>query len=261
MAMPTQFQVAHAPVQGTMGGGTHLHAPQSIFQHLMGQSNPQNQPGNWGQTPQIPQMYMPWSVPNLQQSQLVKFTGEKQQLTPAVTNIHQKRKLDFPDATEFQQSKQFITEEKMAAHFGNMHISSSFTSPQIPTTAVSESPTAINSDIELNIDGTSAAVDDGKCPRLVMSEELKRLQQEPLLPASLLSKLDRPSMALVLWEPPSRHLRMISTRQSTSPTILSTYTNEEEENNNSNNNNNSIDNNNQQILNLNQSVELEPMDL
>lgn len=69
-------------------------------------------------------------------------------------------------------------------------------------------------------------------------------------------------MALVLWEPPSRHLRMLSTRQSTSPPTSSTHPTEEEENNN-----NSINNNSQQILNLNQAdfglrnVELEPMDL
>lgn len=77
----------------------------------------------------------------------------------------------------------------MAAHFKNMHISTSFTSPQIPTSAATESPTATCSDVEFNIDGIPDAVDDGKCPRLVMSEELKRLQQEPLLPASLLTKL------------------------------------------------------------------------
>lgn len=94
--MPTQFQFVHPPVQNTMGG-SHLHAPQSIFQHLMGQTNSQNQPGNWEQVPQVPPMYMPWSVPNLQQSQLVRFTGESQQQqqpSTVVTNIHQKRKMD-----------------------------------------------------------------------------------------------------------------------------------------------------------------------
>lgn len=44
-------------------------------------------------------------------------------------------------------------------------------------------------------------------PKLVLSEDLKRLQDEPILPASLLAKLKQPSMALVLWEPPDKHLR------------------------------------------------------
>lgn len=70
-----------------------------------------------------------------------------------------------------------------------MHISSSITSsPVASTSKVSEPQTGINSDVDLEVDGT---LDEGKSihPRLVMSEELKRLQQEPLLPASLLSKL------------------------------------------------------------------------
>lgn len=95
MAMPSQFQVINPPVQNPMGGA-HLFTPQSIFQHMMGQHNMPHEPGSWTQIPQVPPMYMPWRVPSLQQSQLVRFTGEQQSSTCGPI-IHQKRKLDIPD--------------------------------------------------------------------------------------------------------------------------------------------------------------------
>lgn len=98
MTMPGQYQVAHPPVQNAMSEG-HLHTPQSIFQHMMGHQNTPHQTGSWPQMPQVPPMMMPWSVPSLQQSQLVRFTGEKLESNfgkpPGV-----KRKIDVPDITE-----------------------------------------------------------------------------------------------------------------------------------------------------------------
>ncbi|XP_015113053.1 uncharacterized protein LOC107038470 isoform X2 [Diachasma alloeum] len=230
---------------------------------MMGQHNPQHQPGSWDQIPQVPPMYMPWSVPSLQQSQLVRFTGERQQQTCGPM-VHQKRKLDVPDVIETRPTKQFISEEKMAAHFRNMHISSHYSPTPVPSTSSACSPpqpsTSTTTDVEIDVDPAPVNLEDGKSmhPRLVISEELKRLQNEPLLPASLLSKLERPSMALVLWEPPTRHLRLPLSQHP--PAQPSTSTAEEDDNNNN------IDNNNEQIPDLNQAyssnnVELEPMDL
>lgn len=75
----------------------------------------------------------------------------------------------------------------MAAHFRNMHISTNYSST---STDCNPQPST-SSKIDLTADTTPGNIEDGKSmhPRLVMSDELKRLQHEPLLPASLLSKL------------------------------------------------------------------------
>lgn len=77
-------------------GGAHLCTPQSIFQQMMNQQNPQQQIGPWLQTPQVPPITIPWSVPALQQSELVRFTGE----TSSGPIVHQKRKLEAPDVVD-----------------------------------------------------------------------------------------------------------------------------------------------------------------
>lgn len=64
-------------------------------------------------------------------------------------------------------------------------------------------------------------------------------------------------MALVLWEPPSKHLRVLPTRNTASPIPSAS-----DDNNNSNNNNN----NNEAISDLNQTLSsnsaiFEPMEL
>lgn len=76
-------------------GGTHLHTPQSIFQHTMSQFNGHPEDAPWMQVPHIPQMTMPWSLPIFQQPDVVRFTGEKPKV-PCEPILHQKRKLDLP---------------------------------------------------------------------------------------------------------------------------------------------------------------------
>ncbi|XP_033211536.1 uncharacterized protein LOC117169320 isoform X2 [Belonocnema kinseyi] len=258
------------PVQNVMGGAQ-LHTPQSIFQHMMGQQqNAPQEAGQWMQIPQVPQLSMPWSIPSLQQPDLVRFTGERSQ--PKVLNLHQKRKLEMPDLVDTGRSKQFITEEKMAAHFRQMHIDPQYqpTADAQPSTSVIPPQQGYNQffpDCDLEMDGASLVEQVKKPqPKLVFSEELKRLKEEPLLPVSLLSKLARPSMALVLWEPPNKYLRPLPSPRDT-PTQ---NPNVSDDNNNANNiaaesgNNN---NNNEGIPDMNDIFSnhavpsLEPMDL
>lgn len=71
---------------------------------------------------------------------------------------------------------------------------------------------------------------------------------------------ERPSMALVLWEPPSKHLRIFPTRDTPTP-----IPNTSDDNNNNDNNNNN-NNNNEAIADLNQTISnnssiFEPMEL
>ncbi|XP_033332717.1 uncharacterized protein LOC117224122 isoform X2 [Megalopta genalis] len=241
-------------------GGANLHTPPSIFQHMMSQQSVSQQPGPWMHLPQVPPMSMPWSMSSLQQPKLVRFTGG----TTFEPILHQKRKLELSDIVDTRQTKQFITEEKMAAHFKDLHISPNY-QPQSPVPSTSVAEAQVTPTEELNMDlevGVTNLVDADLAksgqPKLVLSEELKRLQPEPVIPPSLLSKLERPSMALVLWEPPNKHLRLLPSRVTSSP-IPSTS----DSNNNSNNNNN----NNESIPNLNQTVQssntsaFEPMEL
>ncbi|XP_026672132.1 rho GTPase-activating protein gacM-like isoform X2 [Ceratina calcarata] len=229
-------------------GGTNLHTPPSIFQYMVGQqSTSQQPPGQWMQMPQVPPMSIPWSVPSLQQQEVVKFQE---------SFLHQKRKLDTSDLMDTRQTKQFITEEKMAAHFKDLHISSKYHG-QSSTSSTTDAQTTIPKGL-LDLEIDAANTDQIKSgPRLILSEELKRIQQEPILPNSLLSKLERPSMALVLWEPPSRHLRMLPTRDTPTPIPGGS-----DDNNNSNSNNN----NNEDVSDLNQTSSsnsslFEPMEL
>ncbi|XP_044254061.1 uncharacterized protein LOC123004724 [Tribolium madens] len=92
------------------------------------------------------------------------------------STVRCKRKTESPP---LQPCKQHITEEKMAEHMSRLHISSET--------------------------ATSSKESDGdRTRRLYMCEEMRKLQSDSILPQSLLSKIQRPCTALVLWTPPRR---------------------------------------------------------
>ncbi|KAK0175825.1 hypothetical protein PV328_000027 [Microctonus aethiopoides] len=259
MTMPTQYQVINNTAQNTMGG-THFHTPQSVFQHMMGQQKKSDESSTWTQVSPVPSTCVSWSITNFPQPHFVRFTGENK-LVSCNPVIHQKRKLDVTDITTMRPTKQFISEEKMAEHFSDMHISSNYNPTPVPSTSHNYNRQPLtSSQVALNINGNSGDLENGKGiqPKLVISDELKRLQQESLLPASLLSKLDRPSMALVLWEPPTKILKIFPTSQLQSQ--LSCANNEDNNNNNANNNNPRFSDSNRTECNSNV-TKLEPMDL
>ncbi|XP_046734637.1 putative uncharacterized protein DDB_G0289963 isoform X4 [Diprion similis] len=249
-----------------MDEGAPTSESKSVFQHMMGQQNSPQQGGPWLQMPQVPALSMPWSVPALQQPDLIRFTGERSQPAYGTMSLHQKRKLSTPDITDTRQVKQFITEEKIASHFQGLHISSNYQAQNSPpATSTSHSPPNVCNNLEYmnsnmeSAEGVDFDQNDCRKPRLVLSEEVRRLQEEPLIPAALLSKLERPSMALVLWEPPSKHLvRVLPVPRDTSTRIPNFL----EDGNNNNNNSNNNNNNSSGIIDLNQSSpQLEPMEL
>ncbi|KAJ8679082.1 hypothetical protein QAD02_014869 [Eretmocerus hayati] len=253
-------------------GGTNLHTPQSIFQPVINHQTGQQRQAPWLTMPQIPPMSMPWSIPSLQQPDLVRFTGEGT-FHSCAPFLHHKRKLDGPDITDTRPAKQLITEEKMSQHFQGLHISPHTVNAQEPgpstSTAGNHSCVVGTKSMDLNSLNSSEVNANNWEPKLVVSEELKRLQEEPLLPPSLLSKLERPSMALVLWEPPSKHLRMLTTPREASPPFPDNSTDgnnngtnpDDDDDNNGNNNNDSIPNLNQTMdVNISDPT-LEPMDL
>lgn len=77
--------------------------------------------------------------------------------------------------------KQHITDEKMAEHMAQLHINS-----ETVTSSVQPEPRPVRE------------------KRLYMCEEMRKLQQDSILPQSLLNRISRPCTAVVLWTPPPR---------------------------------------------------------
>lgn len=227
-------------------GGAHLCTSQSnIFQQMISPQSAQ-QPQHvepWMQTLQMPcpTISIPWSVASSsQQSELITFTG-RPNYKPV---FHHKRKLETAEFGDMgHQAKQFITEEKMAAHFKDLHISSNYeTENPVPSTSAGHTSSFSHKqgNMDLDVDAVTSEQTDELHPRLIISEEVKRMQQEPILPSTILSKLERPSMALVLWEPPNKHLLRILPSRDTPTPIPSTSHDSNSNNNNNNNNNDTI---------------------
>ncbi|XP_075983965.1 uncharacterized protein LOC142981751 [Anticarsia gemmatalis] len=132
---------------------------------------------------------IPWGLQS--PPQLVQFTAqqslEDRKLSSA---IHCKRKsLDIEPVIP---TKQRITEEKMAAHLNGLHISSEYKSHALANEDV----------MDINMEpSTSTASEKLKGHTIVLSEELKRMQDEPLLPAALIERWEKPHMSLVVWKP------------------------------------------------------------
>lgn len=136
---------------------------------------------------------LPWGMPS--PPQLVQFTAQpptiEQKYTPVV---HCKRK--SLDVEPVIPAKQLITEEKMAAHLNSMHISSEYTPYSLSTD---------NDMMDVAMEpSTSAAAnitEKFKGHTIVLSEEVKKLTEEPLLPPSIIERLEKPRMSLVVWKP------------------------------------------------------------
>lgn len=145
---------------------------------------------------QVPPTHMPWGNPAAHQPSIVRFTAEPLD-KPGPSGLHSspfgqcKRKIDAEMA--LPASKQLITEEKMAAHMRQLHISSSYTSHDEPVIGT----------MATKPDAPTLPAEEQAYKRVVLCEELRQLQNEPLLPQCLLSRMQRPSMALVLWQPPA----------------------------------------------------------
>lgn len=73
-----------------------------------------------------------------------------------------------------------ITEEKMAAHMNGLHISSDYTSHTLASDEFM--------DVGMEGMGSSDLSSKLKGHKIVLSEELKKLQEEPLLPAALIER-------------------------------------------------------------------------
>lgn len=80
----------------------------------------------------------------------------------------------------FSPAKQLITEEKMAAHLNGLHISSDYTAHSLAAPS--------DENMDLGMDTAMSLSEKLKGHKIVLSEELKKLQEEPLLPATLIER-------------------------------------------------------------------------
>lgn len=148
-----------------------------------------------------------WSLPSPQPS-LMQFTGQMMDMTqPKYTPIvHAKRKPDVLDPNpEIPPVKQLITEEKMAAHLNSLHISSQ-------SAAYSVNNNTEDTAVGERLCGGGLGSPDPQerlrtAQKIIFCEEMKKLRNEPLLPPSILERLEKPCMSLVLWKPQDNVLK------------------------------------------------------
>ncbi|CAH2259668.1 jg24295 [Pararge aegeria aegeria] len=135
----------------------------------------------------------PWNVTSLPWSMqsppnLVQFTAQTPTEMKVSAVVHCKRK--SLDVEPVIPPKQLITEEKMAAHLSSLHISANYTQHSLSSEDV----------MEVGID-TSALCEKLKGHTIVLSEDVKKVQEESLLPTALIERLQKPQMSLVVWKP------------------------------------------------------------
>ncbi|KAI8442256.1 hypothetical protein MSG28_005826 [Choristoneura fumiferana] len=140
----------------------------------------------------------PWNMQGLSWGshsppQLVQFNAEVP-VQPRFTSImHCKRKSLEPEPQI--PAKIHITEDKMAAHLNGLHLSSDYTTHSL---AIDE---YMDTNMEPPVMMTNNVREKLKGHTIVLSEELKKLKEEPLIPTSLIERLEKPCMSLVVWQP------------------------------------------------------------
>ncbi|XP_026488840.1 uncharacterized protein LOC113395472 [Vanessa tameamea] len=152
----------------------------------------------------------PWNVQSLPWSlhsppNLVQFTAQTPEDAKITPLVHCKRK--SLDVEPVIPTKQFITEEKMAAHLSGLHISSNYTQHSLASEDV----------MELSVEPNAMSISEKlKGHTIVLSEDVKKLQEEPILPTSLIERLQKPQMSLVVWKPRENVLKKIKEEKETS---------------------------------------------
>lgn len=157
----------------------------------------------------------------------------------------------------FTATKKHITDEKMAEHLNGLHISPDYRSHEAPqpsweeTMSIEPEPSTsrgTNSSNNYNINMSPQDLEQRlkNAQRITICEQIRKIQNEPLLPESLLERIERPCTALVLWQPPPKLTNFITDPQSTNEMDDSQEKQNEDDNQLlfsqvNNNNNSSID--------------------
>ncbi|XP_060879280.1 uncharacterized protein LOC132951472 [Metopolophium dirhodum] len=180
-----------------------------------------------------------YSWANTNSTHVMKFTGSSNPLPLDTSTYHPnnfgsvpKRKIDL-DAELTQPPKMRITEEKVSASLRDMHISSEFKPHNYcVSSAVSEMDTVENPSLMETANIPETAKTDSQTT-LVMCEELRKLHKiDSIIPQPLLTKVERPTNAVVVWnnKPLVELVRSFSQYQEPKSTVVITEITDEEEN-------------------------------
>lgn len=122
----------------------------------------------------------------------------------------------------------------MAAYLNSIHISSEYTSHSTGDSTTCE---PLEDDSNTEIDQACSVQDIEQklrqANRITVSDVVRTIRNDPLLPAAIMERYERPSKALVLWQPPQRLTDLITARAT-----QESHQNDDDINNNNNNNNN-----------------------
>ncbi|XP_054740170.1 uncharacterized protein LOC129245799 [Anastrepha obliqua] len=159
---------------------------------------------------------MPWKIASTSvgQNSVMQFSAQVNEDVHCRTALHQKRKSDIEVQVPV---KQFISEEKITAHFNGLHISSDYIQNDIhetnnsmsgddtPSTSTGRCFTNLTYE-DYQITAKELEQKLRNASRFTVCDQLKRLQEQELkssfLPEALLNRIEKPCTALVLWQPP-----------------------------------------------------------
>lgn len=134
----------------------------------------------------------------------------------------------------------------MAAHLNGLHLSSDFKTHDINQKESNATPPlpypATLRDIEEKLK---------RAQKITVSDVVKSIQEEPLLPAAIIERFEKPCKALVVWQPPQRLTDLI-----VSKAVQEQQASDDESNDNNNEDSNS-DNNNVEFMDANIDTEME----
>lgn len=97
----------------------------------------------------------------------------------------------------------------MAAHLNGLHISSEFRAHDINQSAQNSDTLDIDVDSSTVSSPYPSSIQDleeklKRAQKITVSDVVKSIQEEPLLPQAILERYEKPCKALVIWQPPQR---------------------------------------------------------
>lgn len=136
----------------------------------------------------------------------------------------------------------------MAAHLNGLHLSSDFKTHDINQ---SQSNAAATAPLPYPVTLQDIEEKLKRAQKITVSDVVKSIQEEPLLPAAIIERFEKPCKVLVVWQPPQRITDLI-----VSKTVQEQQNSDDESNDNNNDDNNS-DNNNVEFMDANIDAEME----
>ncbi|XP_055850055.1 uncharacterized protein LOC129914727 [Episyrphus balteatus] len=154
---------------------------------------------------------MPWSMTTAMQQQngVVQFSAPNLIMEPytrRTQNLHKRKSKIIPPLP----NKQFISEEKVIAHFSGMHISRNYTEHTAGTSTSNDSSCNQSSmEYDFNNPITQKELEEKlkNANRITVCDEIKKLHavHSSFMPNALIqNRIERPCTALVLWTPPPK---------------------------------------------------------